>query len=297
MRQRGVLFSTDCCPRATAEDEEEIIHIGTSCTIMQKRFLSDELLACKKYEVNLSTGGAAETTELLGRLFQQVRLLEDFALLNSSLQGLRKFGLNVSPKGLMTVLILTDLFEFNLSDFLLEQQKQLTLQMKVNILLQIAEGLQHLRSRNLVHTQVAPQHVLLNESLEVVSLIDFSCAVELRDPARAQPLPHKPEFKNPFYAPPELLVFEQAHALSDVYSFGCLMLELLTLKRPYFMIQPPKLLNHLQFGEESVIDHYRKHSRQKISPQFLTLLESCTAREPHKRCSISEAIKELKKFT
>lgn len=102
----------------------------------------------------------------------------------------------------------------------------------LNVALQIAETLGHLHASGVAHGDLKPENIVLRESGEPV-LVDFGAVGdgyggELREstPLKATP------WMTPGYAAPEVMRGEPSSARSDLFSFGCLLFELLTGRLP-----------------------------------------------------------------
>ena len=107
----------------------------------------------------------------------------------------------------------------------------------LRVVRRIAEALDHIHDREIVHGDVKPANFLLGRRLcgtgdERVFLADFSLARRLgdRDPLGAAGM----VLVSAAYAAPEALHGEPLDARADVYSLGCSLFRLLTGKPPFF---------------------------------------------------------------
>jgi len=98
------------------------------------------------------------------------------------------------------------------------------------ILRQIAEALDYIHGQGVIHKDLKPENVLINERSEI-RLIDFSLGQSKMD--RVLQFGKRVE-GTPLYMAPEQIQGAKCDARSDIYSFGVLMYELLT-KRPPFL--------------------------------------------------------------
>lgn len=108
------------------------------------------------------------------------------------------------------------------------QRPDLDLAARIELLAEMADGLQAVHDAGFIHHDFGPKNVMVDRD-DKVKLIDFGLAV-----------PNTPEFHRPGnrtgtlnYMAPELLRRESTNHLLDVFSFGVSAYEFLTGKLPY----------------------------------------------------------------
>lgn len=106
------------------------------------------------------------------------------------------------------------------------------------ILRQIAEALDFVHSRGIVHRDVKPENVLVSESGDV-RLIDFSLAQTRWD--RLLQFGRRTE-GTPLYMAPEQVRGEKCDARTDVYGLGALAFELFAKRPPFTAPSEAKVL-------------------------------------------------------
>jgi serine/threonine protein kinase len=117
----------------------------------------------------------------------------------------------------------------------------------LGVLSQLAASLDYLHARNIVHVDVKPSHLILDEANgDALTLLDFGCAFDPSDPVRSCDVGGTPG-----YMAPEQARGDRCTAAIDVYATAALASELLTglLPHPHttrsvqraIMTEPPAL--------------------------------------------------------
>jgi serine/threonine protein kinase len=92
---------------------------------------------------------------------------------------------------------------------------------------QIARAVSHIHQRGLIHRDIAPANVWLDER-QVAHLGDFDSAIRIRASQDPQTMPPTTEA----YASPEQVAGRHVNERSDLYSLGAVLYELATGRRP-----------------------------------------------------------------
>ncbi|MEO5623438.1 MAG: serine/threonine-protein kinase [Dokdonella sp.] len=184
----------------------------------------------------------------------------------------------------------------------------LGLNARIECALQVCAALQFAHRRLVVHLDIKPSNVLVTESGEV-KLLDFGIARLLGDElaaaathtgAHAGPL-------TPAYAAPEQLRGDPVTTATDVYSFGCLLYELLSGRRsshPDDGTSQPEIQKVLEreHPEPPSKAALRSEGRAPVPPRQLrgdldTILLKALQREPERRYPTIEALaRDLRNF-
>lgn len=129
----------------------------------------------------------------------------------------------------------------------------------VPLLLQICAGMSHAHANNVLHRDLKPDNVMVIDRPEnatqketVAKVIDFGLA-KLLDASPGQRLTRTGEVVgDPRYMSPEQCIGKPLDERTDIYSFGCLMYELLSGKIP--------------FDADNAVAIMRKHIEQDPEP-------------------------------
>jgi len=162
---------------------------------------------------------------------------------------------------------------------LLEKEGALGPARAVAICGQIAAALDAAHARGLVHRDVKPSNVLLDEN-EHVYLADFGLSRRLADPGGRG----EGGFSvgTPAYAAPEQIEGGDADGRADVYSLGCLMYECLTGQPPFKRDSELAVLwAHVQEPPPNASEHNHSELPVEIDP----VLAKAMAKDPGDRYS------------
>lgn len=158
----------------------------------------------------------------------------------------------------------------------------------LNILEQVAEALASAHAHNIVHRDLKPCNVLISQAedgSDLVKVVDFGIAKILpTQGADTMSLTKTVEiFGSPTYMSPEQCRGERVDARSDIYSFGCLMHEVLLGRPPFAYENPVKtLLAHMY----DPLPKMRKLANgEPVSPELAAILRACLEKEPTRRYS------------
>lgn len=151
------------------------------------------------------------------------------------------------------------------------------------ILIGIARGMMFLHQHNVIHRDLKPLNVLLDENLEPL-ITDFGlskfCNIEK---SVSQTL----DTGTSIYMAPEIIDGNSYSGKVDVYSFGILMYEVVTDMIPY-----PDLLNKkltlFSLNSKVLKEDYRPEFRKKIKAPIQKLIERCWSGDPHLRPTFNE---------
>lgn len=114
---------------------------------------------------------------------------------------------------------------------LLNKKKKLLLENACKYILEIAEGVQYLHEKSIIHLDLKPDNIMVTPEHDI-KIIDFGLANHLgHNDLLAQDLPGPKG--TPFYIAPEQLCGRRDFKESDIYSLGILFYEMLTGELPH----------------------------------------------------------------
>lgn len=114
---------------------------------------------------------------------------------------------------------------------LLNKKKKLSLETACRFSLDIAEGLEFLHDRSIIHLDLKPDNIMVTPEQEI-KIIDFGLANHLAyNDLLAYDLPGPKG--TPYYIAPEQLCGSRVYKQSDIYSLGILLYEMLTGQLPF----------------------------------------------------------------
>lgn len=152
------------------------------------------------------------------------------------------------------------------------------------IVSQVAAGLEAAHERNVVHRDVRPSNILIEEGSGRAVLSDFGLAALLATGEDPGPrLTRTGEVVgNPVYVSPEILAGEPATSAADVYSLGMLACELLISTRR--RSGPMAMAQVIRTGAR--LDSFRPD----LPPRTAELVQRCLAQDPHHRPSAGRVV-------
>ncbi|MEX0670694.1 MAG: serine/threonine-protein kinase [Pirellulales bacterium] len=158
------------------------------------------------------------------------------------------------------------------------------------IVTEIALALDHMHARGWVHRDVKPDNVLAAADGQT-KVIDLAIA------ARSSGMLGKllggktPPQGSPSYMSPEQIRGSALDARSDIYSFGCVLFELLAGRPPYTATDTNDLLNKHVSAPVPAVDALNKNATTSISKYLRQMLAKKPAERP---ASMKDVLKQLR---
>ncbi|KIO19234.1 hypothetical protein M407DRAFT_246237 [Tulasnella calospora MUT 4182] len=167
---------------------------------------------------------------------------------------------------------------------------------KINLLIQAAEAVNVLHTFDptpIAHLDIKPDNFLVNDDGEV-ELCDFGISRVLEDVpsgfttgAGAGTLP---------YQAPEYLVHNTRSTAVDVYSFGGVMLKVLTGKVPFASVPQGRLVIEVSKGKKPNRRDYQFSLPQAVVNELWGLMNRCWSFNPTERPTMAIVIQELNRI-
>ncbi|KAH6940562.1 hypothetical protein HPB50_000797 [Hyalomma asiaticum] len=165
----------------------------------------------------------------------------------------------------------------NLYDYLKQRGRALLSERQVlSFFAQILLALEHVHSRQILHRDLKTQNLLLNQCRSIIKVGDFGISKILSSKSKAESIVGTPNNLSP-----EICVGRPYNHKSDIWALGCILYELLTLRRPFEGNHVPSLVLKIIRGSyEPVSDQYSAPVRD--------LLEQMLQKEPSQRPSVNQ---------
>ncbi len=194
-----------------------------------------------------------------------------------------------NTEGSVPYLVL-ELFECPNLKLLLRQGVVTLAYMVPRIVEQAAEALYYLHEEGWIHRDVKPDNLLVNEEAQV-KLIDFAIS-ERRKSGMSALFSFGGKIQGTrSYMSPEQIRGKNLDARADIYSFGCMLFELVTGKLPFTGSTADELLSkHISAPIPTV-----QALNENITPEFGALIRKSMAKRKEERpVSMWEFLKEFR---
>ena len=150
-------------------------------------------------------------------------------------------------------------------------------------LIQILKGLEYLHNSGVIHRDIKGANILLN-SKGKVKLSDFGCSRQYTSVDNESGFVTSVKGSLPWMAP-EVIKQKGYGRKADIWSVGCVALEMLTAKKPWELDD-----NYVMFMMKIVSDNTIPEIPDDISPSAKDFLLQCFQRDPASRKSAKELL-------
>lgn len=158
------------------------------------------------------------------------------------------------------------------------------------ILCEAALSIEHMHKLGWTHRDIKPDNFLVNDENEV-RLIDFTLARKIKT-GISKLFGNKAPVQGTYsYMAPEQIRGKEVDARADIYSFGCMVYELMCGKLPYTGTSTADLLNKHLKSRPQPLGMLQKN----IQPDFAKLVHRMIEKDPNDRPdTLMEFYRELK---
>lgn len=139
--------------------------------------------------------------------------------------------------------------------------------------IQLKDGLEYLRSKNILHRDLKPQNILLTNNFKVLKLADFGFARETRNDSMIETV-----LGSPLYMAPELIKRQTYTVKADLWSVGLIIYELIYGSHPFK--GATSLFDLISRIENSKIVF---HDSKQVSENAINLLQNLLKIDYHRR--------------
>ena len=175
-------------------------------------------------------------------------------------------------------------------DTLLEQEGKLSVGDAVHIILDVARGLEHVHSRNIVHRDIKPGNILITQS-GLAKISDLGLAKRTDEASHLTAA--RQGFGTPYYMPYEQAInAKAADARSDIYALGATLYHLVVGEVPFTGASPVEIVEKKSIGEYIPASV----ANPSVPKSLDALLARMMAKEPrHRYQTVSALIVELER--
>ena len=250
-------------------------------------------IICNRYKIldHLGTGGMATVWLGYDTILDRKVAIKTFKIDASDEGAVKRFNreakavtslshpnivsiYDVENEGDFYYLILEYVEGMTLKDYMIKNPR-IPIETIVHIAKQIAAGLSHAHQNGIIHRDIKPQNILMDENL-TCKITDFGIARAYGDTTLTQT---NQMLGTVYYLSPEQARGNVATAQSDIYSLGILIFEMITGQIPFKGESAVAIaLKHLQ-EELPEIDKYRENVPQSVK----NIVLQATMKNPNER--------------
>lgn len=176
------------------------------------------------------------------------------------------------------------------------EEAQLTWERRLRMAIDAATGMLYLHSgaEPMLHRDLRSPNLLVAEGYRV-KVADFSLSARLEAGSRLS----AGRGTNVFWQAPELLEMRQATRATDVYAFGIILAELLTLRTPFHNMSEYRVAGYVLDGGRPVVpplDELPGPDTAQFAGMeaYIELMQECWAQQPEERPSFEQIVPRLK---
>ena len=144
---------------------------------------------------------------------------------------------------------------------------------------QICLAMKYIHDRKILHRDLKPQNIFLSSG-NIVKLGDFGIAKTLDHTGDMA----KTAIGTPLYCSPEICIGRKYNSISDIWSLGCVLYELCTLRRPFTGRNVSEIMRN-------IISKIPKKIPSQYSAEMQQLIDLMLDKSPENRPTINDILK------
>ncbi|XP_039254767.2 serine/threonine-protein kinase Nek8-like isoform X1 [Styela clava] len=151
----------------------------------------------------------------------------------------------------------------------------------LHLFVQILTALQHIHAKNILHRDLKTENILLDRKSRVCKVSDFGISKVLTTKTKAMTV-----VGTPCYISPELCEGKAYNQKSDMWALGCMLYELIALRRAFEATNLPALVNKITKA------HYNTNFPKLYSNPLMNLLKRLLSLNPDLRPCVVDIMAE-----
>jgi len=237
--------------------------------------------AVKILDVSLSV------KDTIDNFLREIRILEQLSHTNI----VRYLGHDMASSKLR---LFMEYYPYTLSKVIDKRKSYFPMKELVRMLLQIAQGLLHMHQQTppIIYRDMKTSNVLValgeQEDVKEAKLTDFDSS-KIMNQGLAFTVIGTPQ-----YTAPEVFSGKGYNTQADIWSYGLLIYECLTLKPPFMDIEPQRLLGSVKEGIKPTLPDDLK--ADKLRSPVLEVMNKCLVVDPNQRLTGVGLVEELEKI-
>jgi NIMA (never in mitosis gene a)-related kinase len=148
--------------------------------------------------------------------------------------------------------------------------------------LQILQGLLTLHNLKIIHRDIKPGNLFLNENEKIIKIGDLNTGRILQEEEQMA----KTVIGTPYYLAPEIWQNKEYDFRCDVFSFGCVLYEMITLRPPFKGKSVNELYANICSGEYAPLP-------VTFSNALHYVIKKCLAKDMEKRINVEQLIQTM----
>ena len=182
----------------------------------------------------------------------------------------------------------------NLSEYRAQQGGLIPIPEAVRIGREISEGLAAAHEKDLVHRDIKPDNILLEEPNQHVRIIDFGLAHEAGDQEGRLTIDNA-VIGTPAYMSHERIGTDEVNAKSDLFGLGVILYEMISGKLPFDGKSMVSILAAISRGKPTAIDMLVPDMPQDLADLIMQLLSSERDKRPADANEVAERLESIEK--